>query len=74
MRQQTALSAVVQYLLQTMPVPLVFCILTLSKIWVMARLEASVTNLKYLNTCVVLEERKKGWEFRARDITFSFGR
>lgn len=54
MRQQTALSAGDQYLLQTMPAALVSCILTLmthlSKIWIMARPEASVTNLKYLNT------------------------
>lgn len=54
MRQQTALSAGDQYLLQTMPAPLVFCTLVLtthlSKIWMVARLEASVTNLKYLST------------------------
>lgn len=50
MRQQTALSAGDLYLLQTMPAPLVLFIIALSKIWMVARPEATVTTLKYLNT------------------------
>lgn len=63
-----------QYLLQTMPAPSVCCILSLtahlSKIWMVAGPEASVTNPECLNIAVVLEERKKGLEFGAGDVTW----
>lgn len=75
--EATELSTGDQYLLQTMPAPLVCCILSLtthlSKVWVVVGLEASVINPKYLNIAVVLEERKKGLEFGAGDVAWVHG-
>jgi len=67
--EATALRAGDRYLFQTMPAPSVCCILSvtahLSQTWVVAGLEASVTNPKCSNVAVVLEKRKKGLEFGA---------
>lgn len=72
--EATALSAGDQYLLQAMLAPSVCCILSptahLSKIWMVAGLEANVTNPKCLNIAVVLEERKKGLKSGAGDVTW----